>query len=252
MMSIPNGQKPASGWPVIIFNHGFIPPTVYKTTERYVAYFDTFTRAGYIVIKSDYRGHDKSEGRASGGYGSPDYTVDVLNELASIKKYKDADPNRIGMWGHSMGGQVTIRSMVVAPKDIKGAVIWAGVVASYPEMLATWRANPNAAAGSGAARGWRNDLVREYGTPQENPKFWDSISPNSYLAEGVAPLQLHHDLLDHEVPFSMSVSVEQEMKEAGQTVELYPYPGDDHDIANGFGIAMSRSLAWFNKYVKGQ
>jgi dipeptidyl aminopeptidase/acylaminoacyl peptidase len=252
MMSIPNGPKPATGWPVIIFNHGFIAPSAYRTTERYVAYFDYFARAGYIVMKSDYRGHDKSEGVASGGYGTPDYTVDVLNELTSVKRYEDADPNRIGMWGHSMGGQVTIRSMVVDPKDIKAAVVWAGVVASYSEMLATWHVNPNTAPTSGQQRGWRNDLMRDYGTPQENPKFWDSISPNSYLAEGVAPLQLHHDLLDHEVPYSMSVSVEQEMKEAGQTVELYSYPGDDHDIANSFNIAMPRSLAWFDKYVKGK
>ncbi|HKY54645.1 MAG TPA: hypothetical protein VJM08_10080, partial [Anaerolineales bacterium] len=40
MMTVPNGQKPASGWPVIIFNHGYIPPAVYRTTERYVAYVD--------------------------------------------------------------------------------------------------------------------------------------------------------------------------------------------------------------------
>src|SRR6476659_119792 len=38
LMTVPNGQKPPTGWPVIIFNHGYIPPEIYRTTERYVAY----------------------------------------------------------------------------------------------------------------------------------------------------------------------------------------------------------------------
>ena len=40
LLTVPRGQRPESGWPVIIFNHGYIPPTQYKTTERYVAYVD--------------------------------------------------------------------------------------------------------------------------------------------------------------------------------------------------------------------
>ena len=40
LLTVPNGEKPATGWPVIIFNHGYIPPTQYQTTERYVAYVD--------------------------------------------------------------------------------------------------------------------------------------------------------------------------------------------------------------------
>ena len=71
LLTVPTGQKPKTGWPVVIFNHGYIPPTQYRTTERYVAYVDGFARNGYIVFKSDYRGHRSSEGSASGGYGSP-------------------------------------------------------------------------------------------------------------------------------------------------------------------------------------
>jgi hypothetical protein len=68
LLTVPRGDKPATGWPVIIFNHGYIPPTQYRTTERYVDYVDRIARAGYIVFKSDYRGHGNSEGVARGGY----------------------------------------------------------------------------------------------------------------------------------------------------------------------------------------
>src|SRR5215510_13053195 len=155
LMTVPNDPKPPTGWPVIIFNHGYIPPAVYRTTQRYIAYVDQIARNGYIVFKSDYRGHDRSEGKARGGYTQPDYTIDVLNAVASMKRYPDADPNRIGMWGHSMGGYITLRSMVIT-KDIKAGVIWAGVIGSYPDMLTRWRRSPSAAATpTPSARSWR-------------------------------------------------------------------------------------------------
>ena len=114
LLTVPNKEKPPNGWPVIVFNHGYIPPQQYRTTERYIAYTDGFSRNGYILLRPDYRGHGNSEGNPSGAYGSNDYTIDVLNALSSIKRYKDADPNRIGMWGHSMGGFITLRAMVTA------------------------------------------------------------------------------------------------------------------------------------------
>src|SRR2546421_6630706 len=78
LLTVPNGPKPPTGWPVIVFNHGYISPTVYRTTERYVAYVDAFARNGYIVFKPDYRGFGSSQGQPVSAYYSPDDTVDVL------------------------------------------------------------------------------------------------------------------------------------------------------------------------------
>ena len=130
--------KPATGWPVIVFNHGYIPPSQYRTTERYVAYVDGFASSGYIVFRPDYRGHDRSEGAPTGVYGSPGYVVDALNAVASMKRFPDADPARIGMWGHSMGGWITLSSDGDRP-DIKAGVIWGGVVGVYEDLLTGWR-----------------------------------------------------------------------------------------------------------------
>lgn len=250
LLTVPQGEKPATGWPVIIFNHGFIPPTEYRTTERYIAYTDAFSRNGYLLFRPDYRGHGNSEGIAAGGYGSNDYTIDVLNALSSVKKYKDADPKRIGMWGHSMGGYITLRSMVVN-KDVKAGVIWAGVVASYPDLIYNWRrSNPLTPTLPGVRRGWRQTLVEQYGDPQKNSDFWNSISANSYLADITGPIQLHHGTADHSVPVEFSEKLDTQLKDAGKESELYIYEGDDHNIATNVYTALDRSVNFFDKYVK--
>ena len=249
LLTIPNGEKPKTGWPVIIFNHGYIPPAEYRTTERYIAYTDGFSRNGYIVFRSDYRGHGDSAGAATGSYGSNGYTIDILNAVASMKKYKDADPNRIGMWGHSMGGHITLRAMVVN-KDIKAGVIWAGVVGSYPDLINNWRRRNMTSSPfptTSTRGGWRQSLINDYGTPEENPKFWNSISANSYLADISGPIQLHHGTADTSVPVAFSETLKQQMKDAGKTVELFTYPGDDHNISRNFSLAISRSVSFFGK-----
>lgn len=254
LLTVPIGNKPETGWPVVVFNHGYIPPKQYKTTERYVAYTDAFSRNGYIVFRSDYRGHGNSEG-VGNSYGSSGYTIDVLNAIASLKRHPDVDVARIGMWGHSMGGHITLRNMVVS-RDIKAGVIWAGVVASYPDMLSQWRrgsiTSPSPSANISGRGGWRVGLINQYGTPENNPVFWSSISANSYLADVSAPIQLHHGTLDKSVPYEFSEKLHNSLKSAGKESELYLYPGDSHDIPNNFGIAMTRTLAFFDKYVKGE
>lgn len=251
LLTIPTGEKPDSGWPAIVFNHGYIPPYEYRTTERYVAYVEGFAGNGYIVFKPDYRGHGNSEGTPTGTYGSNNYTIDVLNAVASIKKYKDADPKKIGMWGHSMGGYITLRNMV-ARNDIKAGVIWAGVVASYPDLLSRWRRRPTPIPGTNINRpgSWRQLLTEQYGRPEQNPQFWNSISANSYLSDISGPLQLHHGTADESVPLEFSEKLAEQMKAAGKEVELYTYEGNDHNISASFNLAMQRSVEFFDKYLK--
>jgi dipeptidyl aminopeptidase/acylaminoacyl peptidase len=237
LLTVPWGQKPESGWPVIIFNHGYIPPDQYRTTERYSAYVDGFARSGYIVFRPDYRGHDRSEGIARSTYRYPDYVVDVLNATAALKNFEYADPNRIGMWGHSMGGYIALRAMVTDP-DIKVGVIWAGVVAPYETLVFDW------------FRSSRNNMLETYGTPEDNPEFWNSISANYFLDNLSGPLQLHHSTSDTTVPYKFSITLSEQVRAVGQTAELFLYDGDDHNISENFSSAMLRSIRFFDENLK--
>lgn len=252
LLTVPRGQRPESGWPVIIFNHGYIPPTQYKTTERYVAYVDGFASSGYIVFRPDYRGHDRSEGQPTGAYGSPGYVIDVLNAAGALKRYPDADPQRVGMWGHSMGGWITLRAMVVDP-DIQAGVIWGGVVGAYEDLLTGWRRGnrPTPTPNPTSSRGrWRNSLTSQFGTPEENPEFWRTLSANTFLDDLSGPIQLHHAVGDETVPVEFSQILYQQGLDAGMPIELVTYPGDNHNISGNFNTAMSQSVAFFDRWVK--
>lgn len=278
LLTVPNGEKPAKGWPVIIFNHGYIPPAEYRTTERYIAYTDIFSRNGYVVFKSDYRGHGTSEGNPEGAYYSPAYTIDVLNAVSSVKKLNTSsfwqaervqnpdagqasmtqDPlinkDKMGMWGHSMGGSITLRTMVTT-HDIKAADIWAGVVASYGDLIKNWR-RPNSQPvvrsqrEQAVRRPTRQALIDKYGDTDKNPTFWNSISPISFVAAVSGPIQIQHGRADYEVPVLFSERLDEALRKAGKPSTLYIYEGDDHNIAANVNTALQRSVDFFDKYLK--
>jgi dipeptidyl aminopeptidase/acylaminoacyl peptidase len=248
LLTIPNGAMPAGGWPGIVFNHGFIPPAIYRTTERYIAYVDRLAASGYVVFRIDYRGHDRSEGVAQGAYGDPGYEVDVLNAVSSLRRFPQVNPDKVGMWGHSMGGYLTLRAMVIDP-HIKAGVIWSGVVASYPDLLYKWHL-AQVATPVPNARGWRNEWLQQFGAPDQNPAFWAAASANSYLADLSGPLQLHHSTTDPEVPLAFSQTLAGQVQSAGGTVELYTYQNDDHNLSLYFNLAMQRTIAFFDRYLK--
>ncbi|MEI7848801.1 MAG: prolyl oligopeptidase family serine peptidase, partial [Chloroflexota bacterium] len=128
---------------------------------------------------------------------------------------------------------------------------WAGVVASFPEMLYNWhRAGSFTPSHSSTGRGWRDGWVETYGSPEQNPAFWASISANSYLADLSGPIQLHHGTADEDVPLDFSIRLAEQIRAAGGQVEFYTYDKDNHNISHNFTQAMTRSIEFFDKLLK--
>ncbi|MFC6618927.1 alpha/beta hydrolase family protein [Deinococcus radiophilus] len=229
LLTIPTGEPPEGGWPAIVFNHGYIPPAEYRTTERYARYQDAFAEAGFVTLKSDYRGHGNSQGAAGGGYTDPGYTVDVLNAAASLRRDERVNGARMGLWGHSMGGQLSLRAMLV-DRELRAASLWAGVVADYAVLQTEWNS---------PGRRQLDDLNRQY---------LRQLSPNAYLDElNGRPLQLHHGTADEDVPYSFQVYLAEDLRAAGQAVEAYKYEGDDHNLSQNLELALRRSVEFFQQ-----
>ena len=108
VMQIPVGEGP---FPVILMNHGFFARSVYRSgdgTDRAAAYL---AQQGYITIASDYRSWGESDIGESFFYSG--LVIDVINLLHAVPSIDEADLSRIGMWGHSMGGGVTMKVLTV-------------------------------------------------------------------------------------------------------------------------------------------
>jgi uncharacterized protein len=253
LLLVPKGNKPTNGWPVIILNHGYIIPKKYTPEGNYIAYYDYLAKHGYIVFKPNYRGNGKSEGQPTSTYFSPDYVTDDLNALAAIKKYPEANPERIGVWGHSMGGNITLKDIVVNTSDIKAASIWAGVVGNLNDIIFNWqnRVTYQPDQEDLFLRNLNKDtLISLYQTPTENPDFWNQLDPTFFLKDIKAPVQIQVGLADSQVPPDFSKSLFEKLVKEGKKVEYFEYQGANHDINQSFTTAMKRTVDFFDLYLK--
>ena len=63
-------------------------------------------------------------------------------------------------------------------------------------------------------------------------------------------IQLHHGTADGSVPLLFSELLRDDIEAAGGEVELFSYPGDDHNLSQSFNTAMARPVAFFDEVLK--
>ncbi|MEP0764259.1 MAG: alpha/beta fold hydrolase [Chloroflexota bacterium] len=252
LLTIPFGDVPAGGFKAIVFNHGFIPPASYRTTERYVAYVHTLASHGFVVFKIDMRGHGDSEGEPTGTYYSPAYTIDAIAALKSLQTLDFVDPQGIGMWGHSMSGNLVLRTMLIEP-DIQAGVIWAGAVYSYDDFVKYRISDPSSSGvitEESPSRRRGRELRAAYGQPNSETPYWRAVSLTEHIALLQRPLQIHHAVNDPVVNIGYSRDLAQVLAEHNKLYEFYEYEGGGHDIDSPyFEEAMERTIAFFQKHL---
>ena len=252
LLTVPYGAPPEGGFKAIVFNHGYIPPNRYRTTERYVAYVDALARSGFVVFKIDLRGFGNSEGEPTGTYFSPAYTIDAISALKSLQTLDYVDPEGIGMWGHSMAGNLVLRAMLVEPA-IAAGVIWAGAVFSYDDFVRYSITDPSynpTAATNLSSRQAGQQIQEVYGPPDTTVPFWKAVSLTEHIDLLKAPLQLHHALNDSVVDVRYSADLAAVLNAAGKMHESYQYENGGHNIgAPAFDEAMRRTIEFFQKHL---
>lgn len=214
-MNVPHGEGP---FPVVIALHGYIDPTIYGTLDYTTHYADALASAGYLVLHPNLRGYPPSdEGDNLFRVGM---AIDVLNLIAIVKSsggapgpLQTADPSRIGLWGHSMGGGITTRVLTVT-QDVKAAVL-------YAPMSGDEQKNYE------AIRGWSNQTrgLEELTVPAEElPR----ISPMYFFNDITAALSIHHSLADALVPVQWSMQTCEQLKALGKNVQCMYYDDLPH------------------------
>ena len=181
---------------------------------------------GYVVIDLDYR--------ASAGYGRDWRTAiyrwmggrdlqDQVDASVYLTRQYGIAPERIGMYGGSYGGFMTLMALFTAPKYFgAGAAL---------RPVTDW-AHYN--------HGYTGSILN---LPQNDSLAYRRSSP-IFLAEGLEdPLLILHGMVDTNVHFEDSVRLTQRLIELGKTGwSITPYPVEDH----GF----TRPSSWADEYTR--
>lgn len=248
-LTIPRGDRPIEGWSAIIFIHGYIPPTTYQTFQNYSSYVDYLAKSGFVVFKIDLRGHGQSEGEPGGAYYSADYVVDALSAREALRNSDFVNPDKIGLWGHSMAGNVVMRSLTVKP-EIPAVSIWGGAVYTYLDMQ-KYGISDNSYRPpqiSPTRRITRQRLEEVYGKIDPQNVFWSRFIPTNYLSDIKGAVQLNHAVDDEVVSIGYSRDLNEFLNATPVRHEFHEYPTGGHNFTGTtFNQAMQRTVEFYRR-----
>lgn len=239
LMDVPVGDGP---FPVIIVNHGYMRPVDYLPGMDTWRIADYLAEHGYIAIMPDFRNYAGSDtGPNPFRIG---FAIDVMNLIAQLDSLPSAIPTQVGLLGHSMGGEVSMWPMVISD-EVDAVVLYAsmsGDVARNWEH--TWRYWD---------RQTMDALALVYGTPEQSPEGYASMSPINYLDRVQVPVMIHHGTGDTAVPYWWSEELAGLLEAAGIDVTFYAYRGAGHTFHSEetFQTMMECTVAFFDEHVRG-
>ncbi len=252
LITIPKGNTPNGGFPAIVFVHGYIPPKTYQTLANYSSYVDYLAKNSFVVFKIDLRGHGISEGTPGGAYYSSDYIIDTLNAYSALQTADFVNSKKIGLFGHSMAGNIVSRSIATKP-DIPAVVIWAGAGYTYKD-LQEYRISDNSyqAPQQDSERQRKRKLLFDtYGQFSQNSEFWKLIPATNYLNDFKGTISLNHAVDDNVVDIKYSRNLNEILNKTNIVHELNEYPSGGHNLTgNTFNLAMQKTVEFFRKYLK--
>ena len=225
--------------PAIINIHG--GPTSQHHREWNVA-TQIFVNAGFVVLEPNPRGslgYGKKWREANRrDWGGKDLE-DVARGAAWLGDQKLADPARIGVYGVSYGGYLTLMSLALRPDRFAAGVSVVGIV-SWKTMAETTRGD------------LREYLFRELGDPATDADLYRDRSPLTHASKIRAPLLVLQGENDPRVPRSEAEQVVKALRDGGKPHEYHVYPGEGH----GFRVtenridALRRALNWFDRHLR--
>jgi len=220
--------EPGKKYPVVMFVHG--AGYLQNVVQRWTPYFreqmfhNLLVQNGYVVLDMDYR--------ASKGYGVKWRTAiyrqmghpeldDYLDGVNWMVANEQGDPARVGIYGGSYGGFMTLMGMLRAPDVFKaGAAL--RPVSDWTTYNHEYTANI-------------------LNTPDLDPDAYKTSSPIEYAQNLKGHLLIAHGMIDDNVFFQDSVRMSERLIELKKDHwELAPYPLERHSFV--------QPEAWYDEY----
>ena len=166
---------------------------------------------GFVVLKVDNRGSARRGLAFEAPINRRMGQIEVKDQVEGVRWLGTlgfADISRVGIYGWSYGGFMTLMALVTAPDVFKAGV--AGAPVTFYE-------------------GYDTAYTEKYmGTPQDNPEGYRLGSPLTYADQLRAPLLLVHGMIDENVHFRHTARLMQALIDAGKPFESLIYPNERH------------------------
>jgi dipeptidyl aminopeptidase/acylaminoacyl peptidase len=238
---VPFNLKRDASNPAIVLPHG--GPTG-QTLDSFNRSVIALVSRGYTVIAPNVRG--------STGYGLAFQRANVkdlgggdLEDEVYAAKFMIAtgyvDAKKIGITGGSYGGYMTLMAIGKKPE------LWAAAVEQYG--IINWYTMLQ----------HEDPFLQEYekgllGDPEKDRAIYENASPIKFIRKATAPLLVLQGENDIRVPKEEAEQVVSIYKEIGKPVDAHFYPQEGHGFAKRENQidAIHRTVAWFDRYLKGQ
>jgi dipeptidyl aminopeptidase/acylaminoacyl peptidase len=199
---------------------------------------------GFVVIAPNVRG--------STGYGMEFQNAnfkdlgggDLKDEIAGVDFLKATgfvDPKKIGIWGGSYGGFMTLMAIGKTPDVWSAAVDEYGILNWYTMLQ------------------HEDPYLQEYektllGDPEKDRAVYEASSPLKYIRNEKAPLLVLQGERDIRVPKEEAEQVVAILKAEGRTVDAVYYPEEGHGFLKREHQTdeLTRAAAWFERYLQGK
>jgi dipeptidyl-peptidase-4 len=214
----PANFDPARRYPVFLYVYG--GPGAQNVTRRWNLGLDQYmAQQGFVVFRLDNRGSSRRERKFTdviyGEFGKHE-VEDQLAGIDWLGRQGFVDPKRIGVFGWSYGGYMTLR-LLEAGSDriamgVAGAPVtdWSSYDTYYTERF----------MGS---------------TPASKPEAYTQSGVMAHLDGLKSPLLLMHGMADDNVLFTNSTRLIDGLVNRNVQFELMTYPGAKHGISSRAG-----------------
>ena len=212
----PEGFDPARKYPVVVFVYG--GPAAQTVTRAWPGRSDAFfnqylAQNGYLVFSLDNRGTPRRGAVFGGALYRKQGTVEVDDQLRGVEWLKSqsfVDGKRIGVYGWSNGGYMTL--MLLG----KHSEAYACGVAGAP--VTDWALYDT------------HYTERYMNLPKANEAGYREASVFTHLDGLESKLLLVHGMADDNVLFANSTKLMSELQKRGKEFELMTYPGAKHGL----------------------
>ena len=241
VVTTPFNLKRDGSNPAIVMPHG--GPTG-QSQDGFSRYATAFATRGYVVIQPNFRG--------STGYGKKFQEAnfqdlgggdlkDTVAAKAFLVQSGYVNDKKVGIFGGSYGGFMTLMAIGRTPDEFAAAVQWFGII--------NWRTMYRD----------QDEFLKAYqrsllGTPEKDGAVYDAASPLTYMKAAKAPLLTIQGENDIRVPRGQAQEVHDLLKAKGNVVETIFYPGEGHGFQKRENQldSLRRTIGWFDKYLKGE